>query len=88
MTGSAPSFSTAEDGWLVAQPSASTGSSLYRTTDGGATWAMVTKRAKVPFGEPMTWADAHDGWALGDAGNNPAAQLGSALYRSTDGGAD
>jgi hypothetical protein len=49
---------------------------------------MVTKRAKVPFGEPMTWADAHDGWALGDAGNNPAAQLGSALYRSTDGGAD
>jgi photosystem II stability/assembly factor-like uncharacterized protein len=52
-------------------------SDLYRTTDGGATWAKLS----VPEGNPIRFASASDGWTYTGSGH-------SQLFVTHDGGAN
>jgi photosystem II stability/assembly factor-like uncharacterized protein len=85
--GSAESFAASaslnfidpQHGWLVVRRA--TGGSwdlgtLFRTEDGGQTWA----RLALPAGEPVSFVDPLQGWTMGPAGSGT-------LYRTVDGGA-
>jgi photosystem II stability/assembly factor-like uncharacterized protein len=79
----------------------SAGRGLYKTTDGGKTWNLLLKGANLSTGcstismdpkDPKVlfagmWDFRRTGWTFRSGGENPAAQSGSALYRTSDGGA-
>lgn len=88
---SAFSFADAQNGWLMVHAGAGMNHDyvfVYRTEDGGATWAEVVN----PFAEnlPMScykngmlFADAQTGWITGDCGGvSPEVYF----YTTTDGG--
>jgi len=61
----APTFVDADHGWLaVDRQRAGQPRMLYRTSDGGGTWTVVSK--SDAFG-PSYFANASDGWAIGGA---------------------
>jgi photosystem II stability/assembly factor-like uncharacterized protein len=73
---------------------------LYKTVDGGKTWALVLKGSNASTGcgsvamDPSNpdvllaglWDFRRQGWTFRSGGNGPHAVSGSGLYRSTDGG--
>jgi photosystem II stability/assembly factor-like uncharacterized protein len=74
---------------------------LYKTTDGGKNWTKVLKGANTSTGCSMISLDARNpktiyagmwdfrrkGWTFRSGGDGPNAPSGSALMKSTDGGA-
>jgi photosystem II stability/assembly factor-like uncharacterized protein len=74
---------------------------LYKTSDGGRTWAKVLKGANLSTGcsdlamdpsDPRTlyaalWDFRRSGWAFRSGSESPAGVSGSSLMKSTDGGA-
>jgi photosystem II stability/assembly factor-like uncharacterized protein len=74
---------------------------LYKTTDGGKNWTKVLKGANASTGCSMISLDARNpktiyagmwdfrrkGWTFRSGGDGPNAPSGSALMKSTDGGA-
>ncbi len=74
---------------------------VYRTTDGGKTWAKVLAGANASTGcsmmtmdpsSPKTiyagmWDFRRKGWTFRSGGDGPEAPSASAFYKSTDGGA-
>lgn len=74
---------------------------LYKTTDGGKTWAKVLKGANASTGCSMIsmdrqspkaiyagmWDFRRQGWTFRSGGDGPNAPSGSGLFKSTDGGA-
>jgi photosystem II stability/assembly factor-like uncharacterized protein len=74
---------------------------VYKTTDGGKTWAKVLKGSNASTGcsmlsmdrtNPKTifagmWDFRRRGWTFRSGGDGPNASSGSALFKSTDGGA-
>jgi photosystem II stability/assembly factor-like uncharacterized protein len=78
----------------------STERGLYKTVDGGKTWALVLKGSNTSTGcgsvamDPSNpdvllaglWDFRRQGWTFRSGGNGPHAVSGSGLYRSTDGG--
>jgi photosystem II stability/assembly factor-like uncharacterized protein len=74
---------------------------VYKTTDGGKTWAKVLKGANASTGcsmltmdkqNPRTlyagmWDFRRRGWTFRSGGEGPDAPSGSGLFKSTDGGA-
>lgn len=76
-------FLDAAHGWVVVPGTEDplTGT-LYRTTDGGATWSS----AAVPFGGGvMKFLDADHGWAMASLGAG-AGSMGVAILQTDDGG--
>jgi photosystem II stability/assembly factor-like uncharacterized protein len=73
---------------------------LYKTTDGGKTWAQVLRGGNASTGcssltmDPSNpevllaglWDFRRQGWTFRSGGEGPKAQSGSGLQRSTDGG--
>src|SRR6266581_6023946 len=78
----------------------STERGLYKTVDGGKTWALVLKGSNPSTGcgsvamDPSNpdvllaglWDFRRQGWTFRSGGNGPHATSGSGLYRSSDGG--
>jgi photosystem II stability/assembly factor-like uncharacterized protein len=78
----------------------STDRGLYKTTDGGTTWALVLRGGNSSTGcsslamDPSNpevliaglWDFRRRGWTFRSGGDGPAAASGSGLHRSTDGG--
>jgi photosystem II stability/assembly factor-like uncharacterized protein len=65
-------------GWLVIKRATSSNFSvgtLFKTSDGGNTWAQLT----IPIGEPVYFVTSKIGWTAGGA-------AGDKLYRTQDGG--
>jgi len=74
---------------------------LYKTTDGGKTWAKILKGANASTGcsmismdkqSPKTiyagmWDFRRQGWTFRSGGDGPNQPSGSGLFKSTDGGA-
>ncbi|MBA3765448.1 MAG: sialidase, partial [Acidobacteria bacterium] len=74
---------------------------LYKTTDGGKTWAKILKGTNASTGcsmismdkqSPKTiyagmWDFRRKGWEFRSGGDGPNAPSGSGLFKSTDGGA-
>ncbi|MBV9926474.1 MAG: sialidase [Acidobacteria bacterium] len=74
---------------------------VYKTTDGGKTWAKVLKGANLSTGCSMMSMDASNpktiyaglwdfrrkGWTFRSGGETPESPSASGLYKSTDGGA-
>ena len=74
---------------------------LYRTADGGKTWALTLKGANLSTGcstlalDPQNpkrliaglWDFRRKGWTFRSGGEGPDAPSGSSLYVSSDGGA-
>ena len=73
---------------------------LYKTTDGGKTWAQVLRGGNASTGcsslamDPQNpevllaglWDFRRRGWTFRSGGDGPKAASGSGLHRSTDGG--
>jgi len=73
---------------------------LYKTTDGGKTWARILKGANPSTGcstvsmdpqNPKTifagmWDFRRKGWTFRSGGDGPNAASGSGLFKTTDGG--
>jgi len=73
---------------------------LYKTTDGGKSWALVLKGSNLSTGcgsiamDPgnpdvmfaSLWDFRRKGWTFRSGGDGPKAPSGSGLYRTTDGG--
>lgn len=73
---------------------------VYRTTDGGKTWAQVLKGGNLSTGcggmsvdaknpdvvYASLWDFRRKGWTFRSGGEGPDAPSGSGLYRSADGG--
>jgi photosystem II stability/assembly factor-like uncharacterized protein len=73
---------------------------LYKTVDGGKSWALVLKGSNLSTGcgsvamDPSNpdvllaglWDFRRQGWTFRSGGNGPHAVSGSGLYRSTDAG--
>ncbi len=73
---------------------------VYKTTDGGKTWAKILKGPNASTGcsmismdkqHPRTifagmWDFRRKGWTFRSGGDGPAAPSGSGLFKSTDGG--
>jgi len=73
---------------------------VYKTVDGGKTWALVLKGSNLSTGcgsvaiDPSNpdvlmaglWDFRRQGWTFRSGGNGPKATSGSGLYRSTDAG--
>ncbi len=78
----------------------STDRGLYRTADGGKTWALVLKGGNPSTGcssvsmDPRNpdvllaglWDFRRKGWTFRSGGDGPDAPSGSGMYRSVDGG--
>ncbi len=74
---------------------------LYKTTDGGKTWALILKGPNLSTGcatlalDPQNpkrliaglWDFRRKGWTFRSGGDGPEAASGSSLYVSADGGA-
>jgi photosystem II stability/assembly factor-like uncharacterized protein len=73
---------------------------LYKTTDGGQSWALILKGANLSTGcssvtlDPTNpealmaglWDFRRKGWTFRSGGEGPTAFSGSGMYRSADGG--
>ena len=73
---------------------------LYKTTDGGRTWAHILKGRNLSTGcsgltmDPKNpdlvyagmWDFRRKGWTFRSGGEGPTAKSGSALFRTSDGG--
>ncbi|MBX3084813.1 MAG: DUF1906 domain-containing protein [Anaerolineae bacterium] len=71
-------FIDAQTGWLTIKQATSSNfdlGTLFRTSDGGATWT----RLNVPMGDAVYFVTAQIGWVAGGAN-------GDLLFRTTDGG--
>jgi photosystem II stability/assembly factor-like uncharacterized protein len=71
-------FIDARTGWLVIKHVSGSNFSvgtLFKTSDGGSTWAQLS----MPIGEPVYFATEDAGWTAGGAAGNE-------LYRTLDGG--
>ena len=68
-------FADAEHGWAVMSDGPSPRSDLYRTADGGRTWTIVARRARIGYAHVFT--SATRGWAAS----------GDAVLTTTDAGA-
>jgi photosystem II stability/assembly factor-like uncharacterized protein len=78
----------------------STDRGLYKTTDGGKTWALVLKGGNASTGcsavtmDPKNpnvllagmWDFRRKGWTFRSGGDGPTAASGSGMYRSVDAG--
>src|SRR5438477_11784024 len=74
---------------------------LYKTTDGGKTWTKILKGSNLSTGCSMIamssrdaktlyagmWDFRRKGWTFRSGGENATVQSGSALFKTTDGGA-
>jgi photosystem II stability/assembly factor-like uncharacterized protein len=84
---SVPSFSTAENGWILATSGTAPGrGSLFRTSDGGVRWSFV---AAAPFQGSIVFTNNLDGWGISAPTYTNLGAFktpGGVLYRSTDGG--
>jgi photosystem II stability/assembly factor-like uncharacterized protein len=74
---------------------------LYKTTDGGKTWTKILKGSNLSTGCSMIamssrdaktlyagmWDFRRKGWTFRSGGENATAPSGSALFKTTDGGA-
>ena len=76
--GNADSFSAADLQHVWATQS--NGTSIYRTSDGGATWKSLGNTPEM-FGE-LSFVNAQNGWAIGSANNKTPS-----LFYTNDGGA-
>ena len=82
-----PTFSSAEDGWILASPGPGNRGGLFRTRDGGARWSFV---AAAPFQGSIVFTNQTDGWGISApvfSNLGPVKIPGGVLYHSTDGGA-
>ncbi len=71
-------FIDSETGWLVIKQATSSNfnaGTLFRTADGGDTWAQLN----MPIGEPVYFVTKEFGWTAGGSVHNT-------LYRTQDGG--
>ena len=73
---------------------------LYKTTDGGKSWALILKGPNLSTGcaslamdpkDPSVlfaglWDFRRQGWTFRSGGDGPTAKSGSGLFRSSDGG--
>jgi photosystem II stability/assembly factor-like uncharacterized protein len=73
---------------------------VYKTTDGGKSWAKILKGANLSTGCSMItmssrdskalyagmWDFRREGWTFRSGGENPTAPSGSGLFQTTDGG--
>jgi photosystem II stability/assembly factor-like uncharacterized protein len=73
---------------------------LYKTTDGGKTWALILKGPNLSTGcstlamDPQdpntllagTWDFRRKGWTFRSGGEGPDSPSGSGLFKTTDGG--
>lgn len=77
-------FLDSTQGWvLIADSSDPFKGTMYRTTDGGATWTTIS----VPFGGgDIQFLDADNGWVMASLGAG-AGSMGVAVFQTTDGGA-
>ena len=78
-----PYFLDAQHGWmLIPDPTNMFVGTLYRTSDGGATWTSFP----VPFGDGyLHFLDSKQGWMMASL-TVTAASMAVAIYQSTDGG--
>jgi photosystem II stability/assembly factor-like uncharacterized protein len=74
---------------------------VYKTTDGGQSWAKILKGANLSTGCSMMsmsprdsktifagmWDFRRKGWTFRSGGENSTAASGSGLFQTTDGGA-
>lgn len=73
----------ANHAWLLVALEYPVSGMLYRTADGGRTWAV----APVPFsGGDMEFLDANHGWIMADRGAGAGSQA-VAIFQTNDGGA-
>ena len=83
-----PSFSTPENGWILATSRTAPGRGrLFETHDGGVRWSFV---AAAPFQGPVVFTNNADGWGISAPTYTNRGALktpGGVLYRSSDGGA-
>lgn len=80
-----PTFSSANDGWVVAQLWPNDRGGVFRTRDGGAHWSLV---AAAPFQGSVMFTNQTDGWGISAPTWNNAGTVkraGGALYQTTDG---
>lgn len=70
-------------GWVIVPDAAnSNAGTLYRTSDGGASWKSIS----VPFGfGDIQFIDASNGWAMASLGAG-AGSMAVAIFQTTDGG--
>lgn len=73
---------------------------VYRTTDGGKTWAQILKGSNPSTGSSMIsmdpqhprtlfagmWDFRREGWTFRSGGDSASAPSGSGLFKTTDGG--
>jgi len=76
LSGSPLSFWTPESGRAVGAINGG-GLGVYQTDDGGASWTRVAGSTPGPFGGPVTFTSASDGWTWNGGG---------LMYRTQDGG--
>jgi photosystem II stability/assembly factor-like uncharacterized protein len=78
LSGTAPtlSFWTPESGLAVGERNGGA-IGLYQTDDGGASWKQLAGATAGPFGGPVTFTSASDGWTWNGGGS---------VYRTDDGG--
>ena len=77
-------FLDAQHGWiLITDPKNPLAGTMYRTSDGGATWTS----SSVPFGSgDLHFLDADKGWIMASLGAG-AGSMGVAIFQTTDAGA-
>jgi photosystem II stability/assembly factor-like uncharacterized protein len=90
-------FADAEHGWMLADLDTADGEQgvdIFRTTDGGTTWAQVARAADRTGALPvqgrktgLTFHDATTGWATGAGAVGVAASGTPWCFRTQDGGA-
>lgn len=77
----------ANTAWVITAPytSGTNANRIWKTTDGGATWAQQTSVgfAAASFGNQIYFWDANNGWACGD----PIADGKFEMYKTSNGGA-
>jgi photosystem II stability/assembly factor-like uncharacterized protein len=88
------SFVNPHDGFALLEPTNAPLLRLYVTTDGGATWRLVSEPPFHGDNADIAFATARDGWAAtaptygryADPGHARVSDPGGAVYRTTDGG--
>jgi len=96
VTGVGVDFVSADDGWLLVNSGEGFGqyTALYRTTDGGATWAGLLSaqswysgpgKSGTWAGLDLSFASTNDGWLLAGMGPGAGSEP-KELLATTDGG--